>query len=338
MTWAATAVRMEWRCVKKASSARPRRSSLRLSAGMSQRRSAPVRWAHEGMLIRAVGWQSLAASRRLRMRPCEKASCGSGGKWRSTMVAMSRRWSRGAMRAKGPKVSVWSLRVGPCQASAIEPPRERSSRGSKAAGSERHRNNRPRVKRSAVTEENAETQQRQRRGVESWEGGKDDLPPRTGKLATIEQKDAENRSRRSPSPQCSFSHGLLPQGGSAANLDSARQAYGSHGAARLAGPRSCLRHPYAPSIRRHPGGTPGGDPQFLHVPDLDRPSGGNQHEDSSYETPGLWLPRPRVLQTQNPWHPPNKTCISRMSRKGERMDGQGRKYDCKLRPIVDGKY
>src|SRR5260370_33832222 len=40
------------------------------------------------------------------------------------MGAMSRRCSSGAMRATGPKSRVSSVRVGPCQASAIEPPRE----------------------------------------------------------------------------------------------------------------------------------------------------------------------------------------------------------------------
>ena len=41
-TWAATVARMEWRWSKKASRARPRRSSLRDAAGTSQRRSAPL--------------------------------------------------------------------------------------------------------------------------------------------------------------------------------------------------------------------------------------------------------------------------------------------------------
>src|ERR1700730_7130799 len=132
MVWTATLVRMEWRCSKKASSARPSRASVRAATGTSQRRSAPVRSAQAGMLTRSVGWQSRAASRRLRMRPWEKASWGSGGKWRSMMAATSRRCSRGAMRAKGPKRRVSSVRVGPCQASAIG-----ASAGTRVAGNAR---------------------------------------------------------------------------------------------------------------------------------------------------------------------------------------------------------
>src|SRR5262249_43302381 len=75
-----------------------------------------------GTLMRAVGGQSRGASRRLRTGPWEKASCGSGGRCRSMMVATSSRCKSGAMRARGPRWRVSSVRVGPCQACAMTPP------------------------------------------------------------------------------------------------------------------------------------------------------------------------------------------------------------------------
>ena len=54
------------------------------------------------------------------------------------------------MRAKGPKAKVSSVRVGPCQASAIEPPRETVWQGRQSGGSTWHRNDRREVKRQTA--------------------------------------------------------------------------------------------------------------------------------------------------------------------------------------------
>src|SRR4051794_28388330 len=107
------------------------------------------------------------------------------------MGATSRRCSSGATRAKGPKARVWSLRVGPCQASAIEPPRETGWQGCKAAGSQWHRNDSQQVKRQAhagKTEEDDTTAETRRRIV----GQRRATYCPTRKRATIGHKGAEN--------------------------------------------------------------------------------------------------------------------------------------------------
>src|SRR4051794_16614449 len=99
------------------------------------------------------------------------------------MGATSRRSRSGTMRAKGPKARVSSLRVGPCQTSAIEPPRQTGWQGSKAAGSRWHRNDRRQVKRQAhagKTEEDNTTAKSRRRIVgEKWAAYRH--PPENGR-------------------------------------------------------------------------------------------------------------------------------------------------------------
>jgi hypothetical protein len=58
------------------------------------------------------------------------------------------------MRAKEPKVSVSSVRVGPSQESAIGPPQGTRGRGDKEAGSEWHGNDNGQVKRQAAVKKN----------------------------------------------------------------------------------------------------------------------------------------------------------------------------------------
>src|ERR1051326_6913686 len=99
---------MLWRWSKKASRARPRRSSLSWSADRLYSTAAPERSAQAATLTKATGLDSRAASSSSRTCPWDRCCWGSGGRWRLTMAAISRRSSKGLSRASGPMLTTSS--------------------------------------------------------------------------------------------------------------------------------------------------------------------------------------------------------------------------------------
>src|SRR5215210_25266 len=106
------------------------------------------------------------------------------------MGPMSRRCSSGAMRARGPKPRVSSPRVGPCQTSAMEPPRKRregAARRQARGGTE------------MIADGSSDKRQRKNRGGrrdgkdEAYNHGRRLAPPR--KRTSTRGKGAENRAR-----------------------------------------------------------------------------------------------------------------------------------------------
>ena len=56
-----------------------------------------------------------------------------------------------------------------------------------------------------------------------------------------------------------------------------------------------------------------GNPRPLRSPHFHPPSGRHQQQNQNHETSSLWVPRPRIPPTQNPWHPSNQVRFSRMN-------------------------
>src|SRR6476660_1358059 len=86
-------------------------------------------------------------------------------------------------------------------------------------------------------------------------------------------------------------HRLLHERRPAANLDAGGQTDSPSCTEGLASASAGLWNTNAAELRKHLGGAPRGNPELLHLQDLNRSLGGDEHEDPSHETASLWVPR-----------------------------------------------
>lgn len=78
---------------------------------------------------------------------------------------------------------------------------------------------------------------------------------------------------------------------------------------------SGIRHPHADPVRQDPTSPPQWHPGPVRPPHLHRASGRDQQQNQNPQTPSLRIPKPRLLQTQNPSHSQVSIRFSRMNHK-----------------------